>query len=137
MGSEERCKSSVPQAQTANATSSTLRERFEARHGGYASIPAEERARQFKPFAALRDYGTLLGERAFVPDAYREVDEERQAALHAAIAALHRGDQVTLTYYTGAVYTQLTGHFRQIDESTQELVLESARVPLSALWSVE
>ncbi|WP_253904869.1 YolD-like family protein [Adlercreutzia sp. ZJ473] len=95
--------------------------------------PHPDRARQFKPFAALKGYYDLLAACERVPEPRRELTDEEQRELAEQLSRLARGQVVAVTYYDGDAYATLTGVIAQVDTILRTLQLIQTRIPFDAI----
>ncbi|WP_241156434.1 MULTISPECIES: YolD-like family protein [unclassified Adlercreutzia] len=95
--------------------------------------PHPDRARQFKPFAALKGYYDLLAACERVPEPRRELTEEEQRELGEQLSRLVRGQVVTVTYYEGDASVTLTGAVAQVDTILRTLQIIQMRIPFDAI----
>ena len=99
--------------------------------------PHPDRARQFKPFAALRGYYDLIQERERVSEPRRELTEEQQRELSAQVARLARGQVVAVTYYDGDAYVTYTGAVAQVDVVLRTLQIVQTRIPFDDIAHID
>ena len=111
-------------------------------------MPAENRAKLFAPFAALRGFDIAIltkeQDRRLVPRAVPGPD--RAAELARVLAALRPGGAVRVTHFVPVrrageeelgEYAVTRGHFVRVDGETRELALKEARISLENLRDVE
>ena len=111
-------------------------------------MPAENRAKLFAPFAALRGFDIAIltkeQDRLLVPRAVPGPD--RAAELARVLAALRPGGAVRVTHFVPVrrageeelgEYAVTRGHFVCVDGETRELALKEARISLENLRDVE
>lgn len=107
-----------------------------------------DRAAQFAPFAALTGYEDAISETARVTQAFRELEEGKQAELNEKLCLLAGDAQhhppVTVTYFqpdsrkAGGAYVTLSGTFQKIDTFHSLLILqEGRRIPLARLYALD
>ena len=110
-------------------------------------MPAENRAAQFAPFAALTGYDDVIEETGRVTDEQAVLADDRAAYLDERLAEL-RGrladrPSVTVTYFApdekeaGGAYRTVTGHLKKIDEFERTVVLTDGTViPIRYLMDI-
>lgn len=98
--------------------------------------PHPDRARQFKPFAALKGYYDLLAECERVPEPRRSLTEEEQRELSDQVTGLVRGQVVTVTYYDKDACATLTGAVGQVDEVFRTLWIVRTPIPFDDIVSI-
>lgn len=99
--------------------------------------PHPDRARQFKPFAALKGYYALIQERERVPEPRRELAEEDQRELSEQLSCLARGQVVAVTYYDNDAYETRTGAVTQVDEVFRTLWIVRTPIPFDAIARID
>ena len=115
----------------------------------HARQPADVRAAQFAPFAALTGYEAAVAEVTRLTERERTLGEDAREELEAALLevgrALEQGErpEVELTRFVpdarkeGGAYETLRGRVRYVDDESRALVLEGgARVALDSLFEV-
>lgn len=95
-----------------------------------------DRAKQFLPFSALNGLEERLTRQEFVPEERRLLGEDAQAELDTALRELRAGDIVTVTYYQGRQYRDLTGPAKRLDPIHRTLSVGEAIIPLADLYAV-
>lgn len=99
----------------------------------HPQMPAEDRAAQFAPFAALTGYGEAVKETARFTEEKRTPDEESLEILDRTICSLRERikDQpyISLTCFqaderkAGGAYVEIRGNLKKIDEYRRKLIL--------------
>ena len=111
-------------------------------------MPAESRAAQFAPFAALTGYGDAIRETARRTDRRVELDEDEKARLDARLrvmqAHIRERPEATITYFQpdarkdGGAYLTTTGCVKRVDVVARLLVLvEQKSIPLDDVVAIE
>lgn len=111
------------------------------------SMPTEDRAAQFAPFAALTGYGDAVRETARYTERRLQPDEEQLETLNRRLEYLHEHrtekQKVTVTYFLqderkeGGTYEACTGTVKKVDTFRHRLVLEEEReIPFEDLWEL-
>ena len=101
-------------------------------------MPADIRAAQFVPFAALTGYEEAVEETARLTETELELDDENLALLneriHALLEVVRDLPEVTITFFepdskkAGGAYTSVTGRIRRIDEVSRQVILADRTV---------
>ena len=101
-------------------------------------MTAENRAKQFAPFAALTGLDLALEKKRRELDRSerRELSEESAAELNERLRALQKGMRVTLRYYCDQEYRSLTGRVDRLEETEGLLKLDSAQVPIAEIVEI-
>ena len=99
--------------------------------------PHADRARQFMPFAALRGYYELVGEKEKVVEPRRPLSEGEARELTQTLAGLTRGTVVRCTYYEDDGYRTITGAASQIDMIYHDLWVVRTRIPFDEICALE
>lgn len=99
--------------------------------------PRADRAQQFMPFAALRDYYDLVRERERTVEPRRELTEERAFELSQRLAQVERRKMASVVYYDGEAYATARGLVSDIDEADRTLTVVRTRIPFDDIWDIE
>lgn len=98
------------------------------------AMPAENRAAQFAPFAALTGHDEAIAESARLTDARRELSDEEKERLGRHIERAYRsGASVEITYFQadrtkeGGEYVKVESAVVKVDEVERSLTLASGR----------
>ncbi len=111
-------------------------------------MPAEERAAQFSPFAALTGYEDAIEETERMTQERLELTEDEKAALDEKLRALladaGRCPQVEITLFlpdtrkAGGAYATYTGSIKKVDMTERLIHLEDGRtVPMDEIVEIE
>lgn len=114
----------------------------------YPSMPIEDRAAQFSPFAAVVGYGDAVAETSRITDDMIELDADAVYEIDIKLSRLKnmRADSplVRITYFVkdekkeGGRYEKKEGRVRKIDEFAGELIFEDGkRVYINSLLSLD
>lgn len=114
----------------------------------HPTIPMEERAAQFSPYAALTGFGAVIDETRRLTDPRRALSEEALARLNRQYQLLSEHltvrPEITLTYFQpdakkdGGAYLTLTGRVKKVEAYEQRLVLEDGKaVAMENIMSME
>ncbi len=114
----------------------------------HPTIPMEERAAQFSPYAALTGFGAVIDETRRLTDPRRALSEEALARLNRQYQLLSEHlterPEITVTYFQpdakkdGGAYLTLTGRVKKVEAYEQRLVLEDGRtVAMENIMSME
>ncbi len=77
----------------------------------------QQRAKQFAPFDALKGFREALREKEKVVVPKVELSEDKKEELDFLLQTLKKEDTVTVIYYNGEEYVQVTGIVTQINTS--------------------
>ena len=97
----------------------------------------QSRAKQFLPYASLRGFEEIVEKKRRIKEPRRELAEDAIEEFSRVLSSLVTGDAVRVTYYTGMEYEELSCKFLKIDTLSHELVLDSVKIPLSDIFSVD
>lgn len=91
-------------------------------------MPVEQRAKQFMPFAALKELPEALAakETAFVKKV--ELSEEMAAELDRKLHLLEKGRIVTVIYYSNGKYVKKTGMVARLDKTARILQIVNTKI---------
>ncbi len=114
----------------------------------HPTIPMEERAAQFSPYAALTGFGAVIDETRRLTDPRRALSEEALARLNRQYQLLSEHlterPEITVTYFQpdtkkdGGAYLTLTGRVKKVEAYEQRLVLEDGKaVAMENIMSME
>lgn len=92
------------------------------------------RAAQFMPFAALTGYYDLVRAQEHVREPRHELTEEEADALSRAIAHLHKGDLVRITFYRQDCYLTRVGVVELLDTAMRCLQVGGHRIAFGDIW---
>lgn len=101
-------------------------------------MPVSERAKQFAPFAAVTGLDILLRkkERENMREQKRILSEERAAEIDASLRHLNEGDRVTVSYYDGYGYTDISGTADSIDIKDRSLIIDGTVVSFDDIYDI-
>lgn len=105
--------------------------------GNRPKMSREERAKQFMPFAALKEYGAALREKEKIIVSRLELSEESREELDRKFSGLREGDMATVIYYFRGEYLKITGLVSRIDETARILKIVNTKIPFSDIYDVE
>ncbi len=111
-------------------------------------MPAENRAAQFAPFAALTGYDDAVKETARLTDSRAELDENAKSELNARLVhiAQHPEDEIVvkITYFkaddkkSGGAYITHCGTVSKIKEFEKTVVMaDSVEIPIDDIYAIE
>ena len=111
-------------------------------------MPAENRAAQFAPFAALTGYGDAVNETARQTDAKIELDEYEKATLNEKLNMLRDSQEeqpeTTITYFvpdkmkSGGAYVTITGTVKKIDECGHTVLMrDGTKILIDDIFEIE
>lgn len=96
----------------------------------------EERAKQFMPFAALKDYPEALRRKEKIVVPRMELSEEYQEALDRKLRQVHKYDMVTVIYFCKGEYLKVTGMVSRIDETARVLKIVNTKIAFDDLYDI-
>ena len=99
-------------------------------------MPVADRAKQFMPFAALKGLPEALREKERIVLARRELTEEMVDELNAKLQRIERGKLITVEYFSGGEYLQLTGMVARLDETQRILQVVDTRIPIGDIADI-
>ncbi len=123
-------------------------------------MPLSQRAKIFKPFAALEGYGQAINNKNVLYEPRRELDsEEREALSHrlSRLAQLTKNGRavrenpttVKVEYFsvctdswndafgTKGLYKTLKGHLLRVDSIHQEIIIGDITIPFDDIYRIE
>lgn len=106
-------------------------------NGLHEARPANERGRQFAPFAALTGFGAMAKERERTEEPRRMVIEEMSRELSQTIAQLRKGDVVAVTHYDHGAYVSCIGAITQLDVTFRTLRVVRTDISFDDVFSIE
>lgn len=112
------------------------------------SMPRQDRAAQFAPFAALTGHDAAIRETARITQARRQLSEDEKLILDRKqqflLEQVHQHPQVTITYFqpdtrkAGGAYQVFTGHVRALDSFRRLLrTMEGKDIPVDDIVALE
>ncbi len=99
-------------------------------------MPNNKRAMQFMPFNGLKGYDALLYEAEHPKEIKREITEDHAARLNEIIQSLHKGNIVTLSFYTGAGYQKITCRIQEVNTTFRRLRTDKGNISFQDLWEI-
>lgn len=103
----------------------------------HIKMSREERAKQFMPFAALKGYEEALRQKEKVIVEKVELSEEMKEELDRQFACIQKNDMVTVVYYAGEEYLQITGMVAKIDVDARILRVVNTKIRFEDIYQVE
>ena len=98
----------------------------------------QSRAKQFSPYAALRGLDDVVASKRKIAEERRELCEDEAEELSRRLAELHRGTDLTVTFYLADSYTKKRGTVKNIDTVFRLLVLtDNTKICFDDILSVE
>ena len=95
-----------------------------------------DRAKQFIPFDALKGFRQALAAKERTAVARREMSEDQQQQLDAALRRLRPAMMVTAVHYHDGRYVRTTGLVTGIDAVGRTLTIVRLTIPLDELWEL-
>ena len=107
-------------------------------------MPADERAAQFSPFAALTGYGAVIRETARLTDRKMELSENMKEELERKLKELcARNCEGEITFFVpderkeGGAYVTVEGRVKKTDDAERAVVLEDGtRIPVEDIVDI-
>lgn len=107
-------------------------------------MPADERAAQFSPFAALTGYGAVIRETARLTDRKMELSENMKEELERKLKELcARNCEGEITFFVpderkeGGAYVTAEGRVKKTDDAERAVVLEDGtRIPVEDIVDI-
>lgn len=99
-------------------------------------MPIAERAKQFAPFSPLGGLQKALREKEKIREPKRELSEEAEKEVNAALTALRPGELTTVVFYNEEeqTYEQLTGVVTRIDPTARILQLSETEIAIETIY---
>lgn len=103
----------------------------------WGHMSAEDRAKQFMPFAALKGYEQALREkeRIIVPKA--ELSDEYKEELDDKLRKVQEKDIITITYFCKDEYIQATGMVSKLDSIERVLQVVDTEIAFDDVYSIK
>ncbi len=101
------------------------------------SMPKEERAKQFMPFAALRGLDEALAAREKIVVPKKELSEEMLAELDERMHHVEKGSMVTVLYYHRDEYLKITGIVARIDVNAGLLQVVNTKILFEDILEIQ
>ena len=110
----------------------------------HPQMPADERAAQFSPFAALTGYGAVICETARLTDRKMELSENMKEELERKLTELcARNCEGEITFFVpderkeGGAYVTAEGRVKKTDDAERAVVLEDGtRIPVEDIVDI-
>lgn len=106
-----------------------------------AALPASKadlnRARQFKPFAALVGYYSIIRDRERIVAPRRELQEEDLRELNESLTSIRKGDMVRVRFYDTDCYRTIQGIVTRLDPIAQTITIVMTTIAFADLESIE
>ncbi len=99
-------------------------------------MPPSERAKQFMPFAALRDLPAALAARERIVVPRPELSEEMAEELDRQMHLLAKGKIATVVYFSKGECLKVTGIVARIDETARILQIVNTKIPFADILQV-
>ena len=101
-----------------------------------SKMSREDRAKQFMPFAALKEYPAALKKKEKIVVNKSELSEEYQAELNDKLRQVHKNDIITVIYFFKNEYLRLTGMVSRIDESARILKIVNTKILFEDIYDI-
>lgn len=99
-------------------------------------MTAQERAKQFMPFAALRGYEEAIRAKEKIVVDRKELSEERMGELDLTMRSLTVRDMVQVVYYHKDEYLMVTGMVAKIDVDSRYIRVVSTKINFDDIYSI-
>ncbi len=99
-------------------------------------MSAQERAKQFMPFAALKGYPEALRQKENVVRPKADLSEEYQDELNRRFLQIKRGDVITVVYYCGHEYLKITGIADEVNKTSKILKVADAVIHFEDIYDI-
>lgn len=96
-----------------------------------------DRAKQFMPFDALKDFREALEEKERIIVPKRELSEEQKEELDRKLHMINRNDIITTEYFQKGEYVQITGMAARIDETSRILKIVNTNIPFDDISDLQ
>lgn len=96
----------------------------------------EERAKQFMPFAALKNYPEALRRREKIVVERTELSEEYRELLDLKLSQVRKNDMITVTYFCKGEYLKQTGMVSRIDVTARVLRIVNTKIPFDDIYDI-
>jgi len=100
------------------------------------SMPQEDRAKQFMPFAALRGLDEALAAKEKIVVPKKELSEEMLAELDEKMHQVSQGDIITVIYYCRDEYLKMTGMVAKLDTDARVLQIVNTKIGFDQLLDI-
>lgn len=94
-------------------------------------------ASQFSAFAALTGYKDLIEEHNQIYEPRRELSEEELQVLSDKISQVHKGSDITITFFNNDKYETLSGTVTRIDFIYRVISINSKKIFLDDINAIE
>lgn len=102
----------------------------------WTKMSAQERAKQFMPFAALKGYPEALRKKEKVVRQKADLSEEYQEELNRRLLQIKKGDVVTVVYYCEEEYLKITGMADEINKASRRLKVADAVISFDNIYDI-
>lgn len=96
----------------------------------------EERAKQFMPFAALKEYPLALRKMEKIVVPKTELSEEYKEELDRKLRQVKKNDIITVIYYDKNEYLKKTGMVSRVDETARVLKVVNTRIAFEDIYDI-
>ena len=86
------------------------------------------RAKQFKPFDALKGFREAVAEKERIIVPKRDLSEEQKEELDRKLRQLRKEDIITVEYFQDREYVRITGMVTRIDAASRTLEIVNTRI---------
>ncbi len=99
-------------------------------------MPAEDRAKQFMPFAALKGYENALREKEKIVVPRIELSEDMKEELDLKLKDIVLKDIVTIVYYDKDEYIKTTGMVSKIDTNAGYIKIVNQKIDFKDVFDI-
>ena len=96
----------------------------------------EERAKQFMPFAALKNYPEALRKKEKIVIQKSELSEEYREELDRKLRQIRENIIITVIYYKDREYLKVTGMVTRLDKNARILKIVNTKIPLDDIYNI-
>ena len=97
---------------------------------------ASNRAKQFKPFAALKGFYDLIAEEERVPLPKTEFTEDMLELLSRKMQQIEKGMMIEVTHYSNGAYSKTRGLVSDIDAVYRTLTIVKNKIVLDDILDI-
>lgn len=98
---------------------------------------ASDRAKQFKPFAALKGFYELIAEQERIPVPKAELTEDVLEELSRKMNGIEKGMMVTITHYEDGAYSKTEGLVSNIDPVYRTITIVKKKISLDDISDID
>ena len=96
----------------------------------------ENRAKQFVPFAAVKEYEEALRAKEKIVVEKHELSEEKKAELDFKLHQIHKNDMITVVYFYKDEYIKIEGMVSRLDIDARVLKVVNTKIPFEDIYDL-